>query len=195
MPNSKKRIKFYYGLSGTFKTVTIKSESTPESSVAWSMIKLWKDLEDGVFSGYTEKNHLNFALLHLCVLGNEIKSQENKEEVTIFSERGVSDPLFYYGNGRQDPTWFNEIIQKEVELCENYEIEKVLLIQKDKKFIDEVVLREPHRRAIFPNVTEYLKKQEEYIRFTERYNLITKKIEITNAEDYIKSLGMEFKTN
>ena len=193
MPNLRKKIKFYYGLSGTFKTVTIMSEKAPESPVAWSMIKLWKDLESGVFSGYTEKNHLNFALLHLCVLGNELKSQESKDEVAIFSERGVSDPLFYYGNGREDEPWFKEIIQKEIELCGDYEIEKVLLIQKDEKFIDEVVLKEPHRRAIFPNVSEYLKKQKEYVRFTEKYNLITKKIEITSAEDYIKSLGMEFK--
>lgn len=190
-----KKIKFYYGLSGTFKTATIKAETTYRClnpPVVWSMIKLWKDLECGVFSGHIEKNHLNFALLHLCCLGNELKSQEGKDAVTIFSERGVSDPLFYYGDGKYED-WYEAVIEKEIELCGDYDVEKVLLIQEDEKFIEEVVLKEPHRRAIFPSVSEYLKKQEEYVRFTEKYNLITKKVEIKNAEDYIKSLGMEFK--
>lgn len=191
-----KKIKFFYGLSGTFKTATITAEKENylNPPVVWSMIKLWKDLENGVFYGKIEPNHLNFALLHMCCLGKELKSQEGKEDAVILSERGVSDPLFYYRNGEEE-NWFDNVVKKEIELCRNYEIEKVLLIQKDEKFIDEVVLKEPHRRAIFPSVSEYLKKQEEYIRFTEKYNSITKKIEITNAEDYIKSLGMEFKTN
>lgn len=189
-----KQIKFFYGLSGTFKTTTILSESQHcnNPDIVWSMIKLWKDLEsDEDIKGKIEKNHLNFALLHLCILGNSLKSS-NKDEVMVFSERGVSDPLFYYGGGKQLP-WFNKLIQEETELCGDLEIEKILLIQKDEKFIEEVVLNEPHRRAIFSNVNEYLKKQDEYIRFTMDYNLITKEIEIINAKEYIKSLGIEFK--
>lgn len=191
------KIKFFYGLSGTFKTVTINSEKKlqPISPVVWSMIKHWKDLESGLFLDDVEKNHLNFALLHLCILGNELKSQEGKDGVTIFSERGVSDPLFYYE--KLDNKKIVSIVEYEKELCNTYlpncEIEKILLIQEDKKFIEDIVLKEPHRKSIFPDVESYIKRQNEYVDFTRKYNNITKVIKIDNAKEYLESLGLTFK--
>lgn len=183
-----RKIKFFYGLSGTFKTATISSISHPNSPIVWSMIKLWKDLESGIFDGKTEKNHLNFAILHLCNLENIIKSGGNE---TIYSERGVSDPLFYYMNGR-DFDWFEDAVYKERDLCEGLEIEKTLLIQKDVDFIENTILKEPHRKAIFPSAIEYMEQQERYIKFTKKYNKIDNIIEINNAKDYITSLGKTF---
>ena len=88
---------FYYGMSGTFKTSTIQNKNKLNLyPVVWSMIKLWKDLEVGEFKGDIIPNHLNFALLHLCNLGNILKLEETKSSSTILVERGVTDSLFYY---------------------------------------------------------------------------------------------------
>lgn len=194
-----KQIKFYYGLSGTFKTSTILNEKSRfvdyESPVVWSMIKQWKDLENNEFAGLVESNHLNFALLHLCNLGNIIKSSNNEDIILV--ERGVTDPLYYWTAEditSVDEKWVNTIVEKEYELCdgENSRVEKILLIQKDADFIDKVILAEPHRREIFPNVESYLKKQEDYVTFTKKYNKITQTIIIDSAEDYLNSLGITF---
>lgn len=189
------KIKFFYGLSGTFKTVSITAEPVYQClnpPVVWSMIKLWKDLDSTIFSGKVEQNHLNFALLHLCCLENQLKNVRNKRAATVFSERGVSDPLFYYGDGYSEE-WFGGVMEKERELCEGFEVEKVLLVQKDENFIRNVILKEPHRNAVFPSVSDYLEKQEKYVSFTEKYNAITEKIEIGDSRKYIESLGLTFK--
>lgn len=195
----KKTIKFFYGMSGTFKTTLINTEVQNHSRytspyVVWSMIKQWKDLETSVFSGLVEKNHLNFALLHLCNLGNAIKSSEN-DGLSILVERGVSDPLFYYlqEDEMNYNNWIKTVIDKELDLCNGFNIEKTLLVQRDSDFIENVILKEPHRKAIFPSVENYLTAQEKYIEFTEKFNEITEKIEINNAESFLNSLGITFK--
>lgn len=183
-------IKFYYGLSGTFKTSTIMSErsSIDNALVVWSMIKRWKDLESSVFDGMTKITDLNFAMLHLCNLENTIKN----EPKNILVERGITDMLYYWlrqnkYNGKSN--WIVELVKKELDLCENKDIEKVLLIQSDVNFIKNVILKEKTRAAVFPGgVDEYLKEQEEYINFTKQYNNITNIVEITNAETYLKNL-------
>ena len=182
-------------MSGTFKTSTIQSKNKLNLyPVVWSMIKLWKDLEVGEFKGYIIPNHLNFALLHLCNLSNILKLEETKSSSTILVERGVTDPLFYYGQLNDER--IREIVKKEEDLCNSYlsncAIEKILLIQEDVEFIEKVILNEPHRRAIFPDVDSYMKKQEEYINFTRKYNNITKTIKIENAKEYLGSLGITF---
>ena len=187
---------FYYGMSGTFKTSTIQNKNKLNLyPVVWSMIKLWKDLEVGEFKGDIIPNHLNFALLHLCNLSNILKLEETKSSSTILVERGVTDPLFYYGQLSDER--ISEIEKREEDLCNSYlpncAIEKILLIQEDVEFIEKVILNEPHRRAIFPDVDSYMKKQEEYINFTRKYNNITKTIKIENAKEYLGSLGITFK--
>ena len=87
-------IKFYYGLSGTFKSTTIESErkKLEDCSVIKSMIKSWKDLETGIYSGMITRNDLNYALLHLCILEHELKYNSHKNTLV---ERGVTDMAYY----------------------------------------------------------------------------------------------------
>ena len=85
-------IKFFYGLSGTFKGTMIKTLITPDTAVVWSMIKTWKRLETGIYSGMIERNDLNYALLHLCILEHTLKTTDKNN---ILVERGVSDMSYY----------------------------------------------------------------------------------------------------
>ena len=76
------------------------------------------------------------------------------------------------------------------------EIRKILLVNKDKDFIRDVILSEPHRLEVFPGgVEEYLSEQDKYTAFTSRYNNITDVREITCARDYIEGLGFEYIEN
>ena len=70
---------------------------------------------------------------------------------------------------------------------------KILLIQRDVDFIDNVVLKEKTRAERFPRgVEDYLKAQDLYIDFTKKFNKIDEIIEITNAKNYLKKLGIDY---
>lgn len=188
-------ITFYFGMSGTFKTTTILDQQKKykeECIVVWSMIKLWKDLESSdYFSGHLEKlNHLNYSALHLCILGNSLRLKKN---LPILVERGVSDSLFYHFSSSPDtPLNYQGIVDKESEMCRSsgYSRRNILLVQRDENFIETTILKEPHRREIFANSTEYLKSQEKYIEFTTKYNKIDEIITINDAQSYLFSLGI-----
>lgn len=188
-------ITFYYGMSGAFKSATIKSRLEKDKSlkVLRSKIKSWKNLENSLFNGLIEYNDLNYALLHLTLLEDKMDELDDKNS-GLLVERGVTDMLFYKTRELKivNDMWIGFITNYEESLCRE-KPEKILLIQKDRNFIENVILNEPSRREKFPNVDSYLKEQENYINFTKTYNNITEIIEITNAEDYItNTLGMEF---
>ena len=125
-------IKFFYGLSGTFKGTTIKFliDNNPDTAVVWSMIKSWKKLETGIYSGMIEKNDLNYALLHLCNLEHTLKTTDKKD---ILVERGVSDMSFYrlsaYRNMSEsiDDSWIRKSVEEELRQCIDHKIYKILL--------------------------------------------------------------------
>lgn len=184
--------KFYYGLSGTFKSTTLQKEisNVEDPAVVWSEIKLWKELEGGILKGETKVTDLNFAILHLCSLDNVVKGNHKN----LFIERGISDMIFYHlqKHNTLGEDIIKELISKEEELCKG-EIEKILLIQRDENFIKTKVLNEKTRAAVFPGgVLDYLQAQEKYIEFTKQYNRITKVVEITNAQTYLEKLGLEY---
>ena len=191
-------IKIFYGLSGTFKGTTIKSilNNNQDIAVVWSMIKTWKRLETGIYSGLIERNDLNYALLHLCNLEHTLKTTDKKD---ILVERGVSDMSYYrlqaYRNidpGASDK-WIREAIEEELRICQGQAVHKILLVQNDREFIENVVISEKTRREVFPNgLTDYLNNQEAYITFTEQYNKIDEVITINNARSYLESLGIEY---
>lgn len=193
-------IKIYYGLSGTFKGTTIKSilsnNNNQDISVVWSMIKTWKRLETGIYSGLIERNDLNYALLHLCNLEHTLKTTDKKD---ILVERGVSDMSYYrlqaYRNIDPDASdkWIREAIEEELKICQGQAIHKILLVQNDREFIENTVLSEKTRCEVFPNgLDDYLKSQELYVKFTEQYNKIDEVITINNARSYLESLGVEY---
>lgn len=189
-------IKIYYGLSGTFKGTTIKSQLNSNSIPVWSMIKTWKRLETGIFSGLVSRNDLNYALQHLCLLeyvvGNNI---DNKD---ILLERGISDMSYYkmrmYENIDPDASdsWIKNAVEEELRICQD-QPHKILLVQNDREFIENVVLSEKTRREVFPNgLDDYLRNQENYVTFTEKYNDISEVITINDARSYLESLGIEY---
>ena len=66
------------------------------------------------------------------------------------------------------------------------------MIMLDEKFIAEKVLSEKTRADCFQGVEDYLGKQEDYVKFTKKYNDITEIIEIKDAREYLESLGIEY---
>lgn len=188
-------ITFYYGMSGAFKATTIKKklEEDKNLKVLWSKIKSWKNLENTLFNGLIEYNDLNYALLHLCLLEEKVDELDDKSS-GLLVERGVTDMIFYKTRDLKvvNDMWVDFITNYEESLCKE-KPKKILLIQNDTKFIENVILNEPSRREKFPDLDTYLKCQDQYVKFCEKYNEITETIEITNAEDYItNTLGMEF---
>ena len=193
-------------MSGSFKGATLSAlHDDVNVYEIRSMIKPWKDIMGRIFGTSKPEDHRDFTLLHLCTLKNKLEevSEINEESYnlidnTFLVERGVTDSLYYWTRGKiygqETIQIIEKAVQEELDIVSGYgEIEKILLVNKDKDFIRDVVLREPHRSQVFPGgVEDYLHQQEDYIAFTSRYNDITEVKVIENARDYIESLGLVF---
>lgn len=204
-------IKFFYGMSGAFKGVTLMAErdaSEDEVFEIRSMIKPWKDIMGRIFDTTKPEDHRDYALLHLCTIKNVVDEIDEYStgaydllEKTILVERGVTDPLYYWLRGKIFGKETEEIIEKavqeELDLLQGYgNIRKILLINQDRDFIENVVLKEPHRSGVFPGgIDQYMKDQEDYIAWTSRWNNINEVREIKSAREYIEGLGLEFIEN
>lgn len=192
MPRS---IKFYYGMCGTFKATTIKaSNDGVNTKVVWSDIKPWKKFEKSL---ELEQNDLIYANLHLYNLEKEINGSISEN---IFVERGVTDMFFYYVKNNpviKDACLFlnrlDKAVELEEEICKDFEITRILLIQEDVNFVKDVIFKEPTRLKEFPGgVDEFLREQDKYVRFTTTHNSIGSTINIKSAKEYIESLGLKF---
>lgn len=193
-------VKIYYGLSGTFKSTTIKSLFKPGDDILWSGIKQWKSWESNILCNKNNPCDLNFALLHL----SRLKDREYsiiKDNTVFYIERGISDMVFYWLlNNSTEPfeDLLVNLINEEINISkfvggDDIEPKKILLIQRDIDFIDNVVLREKTRAERFPRgVEDYLKAQDLYVDFTKKFNKIDEIIEITNAKNYLKKLGIDY---
>ena len=193
------KIKIYYGLSGALKGSTIKAEKerNPGIKVMESSIKPWKYYQFGLYNGRTEYNDLTYGILHLVRLREFMDNNCSLENLIV--ERGVTDSLLYYyynsefpsGKGvSEEPKFINDVVKAEKSLLlpDFSKIERILLIQNDKDFIKDVVLKDEYRKKTFNNDPElYLSLQEKYISFTTKYNAIDRIVRIDDAEDYIKS--------
>ena len=193
-------------MSGSFKGATLSAlHDDVNVYEIRSMIKPWKDIMGRIFGTSKPEDHRDFTLLHLCTLKNKLEEVSEFDEEsynlldnTFLVERGVTDSLYYWTRGKiygqETIQIIEKAVQEELDIVSGYgEIEKILLVNKDKDFIRDVVLREPHRSQVFPGgVEDYLHQQEDYIAFTSRYNDITEVKVIENARDYIESLGLVF---
>ena len=122
---------------------------------------------------------------------------DHLEDDSVIIERGVTDSLFYYyynkefqsGQGREeDPNFVMSIIGAEnTSLLPDFSnLEKILLIQRDRDFVKDEVLNDPYRKKTFNNDPElYFDLQNMYVEFTQKYNKIDEVIEIKNAKEYI----------
>lgn len=200
-----KEIIIYYGMAGTFKRTTIQSgvDKNKNSYPMWSMIKPWKDYEKGIFYNRLPYSDLNYANLHLCRLIDHVYNIPSGSGITtLLVERGVSDMIFYWlekGHG-EDEEWIKSVVREENFICDQnsyYTPDRILLIMKDIDFIERVILREEKRRECFPGgVQDYLKRQDDYVEFTNKYNKISKVITIKDAKRYIEDdLGLIYDEN
>lgn len=195
-------VKIFYGMSGAFKETTIKSKLRDElgSDVMWSGIKQWKYWEE-LIKRKNGPHHLNLALLHL----SRLKDKEyniTKDNTTLFVERGVSDMLFYWLHSlpamSENETIIKNLIEEEIRVSKiaaggEEKPWKVLLIQRDYDFVQNIVLKELTRSECFPGgIKDYINAQDRYISFTKKYNDINEIIEIDNAKEYLKKLGIEW---
>jgi hypothetical protein len=191
-------IKIYYGLSGTLKSSTIKQkygyfgdESDENTVISRSAIKNWKYNRDALFPWLCNESNLNYALLHLTRLQDYVYGNYD-----FIIERGVTDPLYYEYQKQPDlvtPEVIKKTVERENEILGNRDIQRILMIMEDREFISNKVLIEKTRRSCFSDVDDYLKKQKDYIVFTKTYNnLITEEIKITDAREYLSTLGIEY---
>lgn len=196
-------VKFYYGLSGAFKATTIKNNLKPGDSVMWSGIKKWKHWERNFIYNQNDPNDLNFALLHLFRL-SELNYSIDKDETILHIERGVTDMLFYWlltHHAEDQETIIKNLVEEELRVSkiaagDIKEPEKILLVQRDYDFVRDVVLKEETRSERFETgIQDYIKAQDQYIDFTKRYNNITSEVIITDAREYLESLGIEWKNS
>lgn len=189
-------------MSGACKgtTISVYKENNPGTEVVYSSIKTWKNYQNGIFNGLTEYNDITYGLLHMVQL-EEFMNKNHDKSIDLIIERGVTDPLFYYYyNGAKETKEDNEMIKRVVEkenlllFPDFHNIERILLVQKDKDFIKDYVLKDPCRQETFNNdLDNYLKLQDKYVDFTKKYNHIDNLVVIDNAKDYIKNtLGIEF---
>ena len=173
-------------MCGCFKATTIKSilRDNPDVEAKWSMIKPWKRIEERLFPGMIPRSNLNYAILHLIGL-------QDIHKETVVVERGVTDMIFYESLSPGD--WISRAVDYEASLLGGNP-EKILLIQRDRKFIRDIVLQEKTRRDAFPlGVDDFLRQQEKYIKFTKSYNDISSEVVIDDAKRYIEvTLGLEY---
>ena len=194
-------INFYYGMSGAFKGTTIKSKLGMGDDVLWSGIKYWKSLEDKI-DRYNNPNHLNLALLHLSRMNDKL-FDISKDGTTLHIERGITDMLFYWLNSVpvvNSETVINNLVEEELRVSgfiagdiDKPVIRKILLIQQDYGFVENVVFKEFSRSSCFPGgIRDYINAQDRYISFTKKYNKIDEEIYIPNAKEYLSGLGISF---
>lgn len=193
-------VKIYYGLSGTFKSTTIKALFNLGDDILWSGIKQWKSWENNILGNINNPCDLNFALLHLSRMKDREYSMI-KENTVFHVERGISDMVFYWLLNNPIESYelmLTNLIEEEIKVSkfvggDDIEPNKILLIQRDVDFIKDVVLKEKTRSERFPGgVDDYLKAQDLYIDFTKKFNKIDEIIEITNAKNYLKKLGIDY---
>lgn len=191
-------VKIYYGLSGTFKGTTI-SALDHDFKIMKSSIKPWKHYQFGPFSGLVQDNDLTYGILHLVRLGEALEGLGDEENLSV--ERSISDCLFYYSysdefkkEGTLTEEKVKELVEEEKKMLEGKEVKRILLIQKDRDFIRDVILKEPTRQKTFKgDVNYYLEMEDRYVEWTNKYNDIDEVIEINNAKDYIKTLCLQVK--
>lgn len=169
-------------MSGSFKGSTISwTRSTGDYDIVWSGVKPWKKYESGLSLNLSE-NNLRFGLLHLTQLDLAV----TRSDKDIILERGVTDISFFTPGHER----VSELAKAESDIISDLDVERILLVQKNKKFIESVILSDFYRSSVFPGgVSEYIQKQEDYIRFTKKHNNIDNVIEIECPEKYLHSIG------
>lgn len=189
----------FYSMSGGLKLSTIRT-LYKECFVVLSDTKPFFKLDELYFNWSSRPNDAHLAIHRLLTLDLEGYLPNNRD---IAIERGVTDNAFCIPNRKINGMLsysdidINGLVKLESDIifkrANCSKITKRLLVMKDHNFILSKVLNNIYRRAIYPDVDSYIKKQDEYIEFTCKYNDIDNITEITNARDYIENvLGIDY---
>jgi hypothetical protein len=189
-------IYYFYGMSGTLKATTIGSPRYEEALKIWSDIKPYWNYRKTLFPEELPGTDGDFIIQRLIKLNNYrelITEGELSGSKDICIERGVSDMIkcmIDNGTFKGEDKDIYKIIEEEENIFPVWwTTRRILLVMLDKDFIENRVLNEINRLRYYPDLETYLKRQEEYVEFTKRYNHIDEVIEIRNAYDYIESLN------
>jgi hypothetical protein len=189
-------IYYFYGMSGTLKATTIGSPRYEEALKIWSDIKPYWNYRKTLFPEELPGTDGDFIIQRLIKLNNYrelITEGELSGSKDICIERGVSDMIkcmIDNGTFKGEDKDIYKIIEEEGNIFPIWwTTRKILLVMLDEDFIENRVLNEINRLRYYPDLETYLKRQEEYVEFTKRYNHIDEVIEIRNAYDYIESLN------
>lgn len=189
-------IYYFYGMSGTLKATTIESPRYEEALKIWSDIKPYWNYRKTLFPEELPGTDGDFIIQRLIKLNNYrelVMEGELSGSKDICIERGVSDMIkcmIDNGTFKGEDKDIYKIIEEEGNIFPIWwTTRRILLVMLDEDFIENRVLNEINRLRYYPDLETYLKRQEEYVEFTKRYNHIDEVIEIRNAYDYIESLN------
>lgn len=189
-------IYYFYGMSGTLKATTIGSPRYEEALKIWSDIKPYWNYRKILFPEELPGTDGDFIIQRLIKLNNYrelVMEGELSGSKDICIERGVSDMvkcMIDNGTFKGEDKDIYKIIEEEKNIFPIWwTTRRILLVMLDEDFIENRVLNEINRLRYYPDLETYLKRQEEYVEFTKRYNHIDEVIEIRNAYDYIESLN------
>jgi hypothetical protein len=189
-------IYYFYGMSGTLKATTIGSPRYEEALKIWSDIKPYWNYRKTLFPEELPGTDGDFIIQRLIKLNNYrelVMEGELSGSKDICIERGVSDMIkcmIDNGTFKGEDKDIYKIIEEEGNIFPIWwTTRRILLVMLDEDFIENRVLNEINRLRYYPDLETYLKRQEEYVEFTKRYNHIDEVIEIRNAYDYIESLN------
>jgi hypothetical protein len=189
-------IYYFYGMSGTLKATTIGSPRYEEALKIWSDIKPYWNYRKTLFPEELPGTDGDFIIQRLIKLNNYrelVMEGELSGSKDICIERGVSDMIkcmIDNGTFKGEDKDIYKIIEEEENIFPVWwTTRRILLVMLDEDFIENRVLNEINRLRYYPDLETYLKRQEEYVEFTKRYNHIDEVIEIRNAYDYIESLN------
>lgn len=182
-----------YGMSGALKAATIKSKYSSYFKVL-SETKPYFDIDKRYFNWSARSNNAHICSCRLMILFSYLPTYRS-----IVCERGVTDFVFSLpdfkisGMDSYDLIDINGLSELESNLLcnsNNSPIRRIMLVMKDEDFITNRVLNGDgsyYRKRLYPDLDTYLKKQNEYIDFTCKYNLINEVVPILNARDYIEN--------
>ena len=189
-------IYYFYGMSGTLKATTIGSPRYEEALKIWSDIKPYWNYRKTLFPEELPGTDGDFIIQRLIKLNNYrelVMEGELGGGKDICIERGVSDMIkcmIDNGTFKGEDKDIYKIIEEEGNIFPIWwTTRRILLVMLDEDFIENRVLNEINRLRYYPDLETYLKRQEEYVEFTKRYNHIDEVVEIRNAYDYIESLN------
>lgn len=180
-------IRIFYGMSGTFKLTTIQRKYGDTFKIL-SAIKPHYKMAKTIFNGNRELQDLDFAMYRLLELSERLPQVGD-----CSIERGITDFMHSYQNRSY---WkpgidIQKLVEAESETFGDTEVKKILMVMKDEDFIQNTILSEPTRKAIYPDLKTYLSEQDKYVEFTKKWNLISEEIIILDAHTYLNNLNNE----